>query len=387
MLLRAIRDAALAVLDHRVLLGHAAHAGEADVLLVDAVDQVFVGAVADRNEVRIHLRDHAVAFLELRDLLLAERAIRIPRIGVDPAVLVVDRHPGVAEVGLAGQRGGRGAVRGQRELRAAPVAHAIVGAARATHDEADLVLEDREQRQRILADPAQALLVGRRIGVRVRGHARCRHVQEREVRGVERALDRLRPIAFLQLLGDVAVRLRQGRELELRQLGQFALPGIGSHVGPDHAAVLARRVGLEPQRLVVARAGRHVGQLHRAPLQVELPAMEHAADRAVLVASEVQVRAAVRAARVDQSDHALAVAEDHQPLAHDVHAHRRAVALRQFARQRHGLPEAAKELAHRCLGPGAGEHVVVGGAEHRGRLLVGGVVQCAAAAVRGSRMP
>jgi hypothetical protein len=68
---------------------------------------------------------------------------------------------------------------------------------------------------------------------------------------------------------------------------------------------------------VVARARRHVGQVDRVARHVELPAVVDAAQPAFLVAAVIQVRAAMRAAPVEQPDPAVRVAEGDQFLAHD----------------------------------------------------------------------
>src|SRR6185369_1918581 len=94
---RPVGDQALAVLRQRVMLGDAAHSGERAVLLLLAVEEIVVGAVAQRHVARPELGELAVAaLLEARALLLGERPLGMPGVGVDPARFVVDRHPGVA---------------------------------------------------------------------------------------------------------------------------------------------------------------------------------------------------------------------------------------------------------------------------------------------------
>ena len=155
MLARAVGDDALAVLGQRVLLRDPAHARERPVLLVVAVDQEVVRAIAQGHEARSELGHLAVsAFLELGALLVGKRPFRVPCIDVDPAGFVGDRHPGVAEVSFTGHGRGRDRVRRQHELGDAPVQVLSVRPARAADHEADLVLEDRELRHRVVAQPA-----------------------------------------------------------------------------------------------------------------------------------------------------------------------------------------------------------------------------------------
>jgi hypothetical protein len=72
VLARAVRDEALAVLDHGVLLGHALDAGERAALLIDAIDEVVVVAVAHRHPVRVDLGVHAAPGPEARTLGVGE---------------------------------------------------------------------------------------------------------------------------------------------------------------------------------------------------------------------------------------------------------------------------------------------------------------------------
>ena len=70
------------------------------------------------------------------------------------------------------------------------------------------------------------------------------------------------------------------------------------------------------------RALRLVHHVHAAAVDVELPAVVDAAQPALLVAAEEERGAAVRAELVEQPDPALRVAEGHQVLAQQLHAHR-----------------------------------------------------------------
>ena len=100
----------------------------------------------------------------------------------------------------------------------------------------------------------------------------------------------------------------------------------GSQVGPDDAAGLVHRVGPHPDLLAErGRLARHVDAL---AVHVERPPVVHAAQRRVLVAPEVQRRAAVRAVLLHQPDPAAGVPERHQVLAQQPHPRRRAARAR-----------------------------------------------------------
>ena len=125
---------------------------------------------------------------------------------------------------------------------------------------------DLDHRPRVLCDPAH--VVGR--------HPRQRidkmlldvedfvfflveaQMREGEMRGVDRAFQRLHPVAVLPFLGDVAVRGRQQRHLQRRQFRH----GVGrAHIGPDHVAPFAHRIGLDADQVFgveIGIGGRHV---------------------------------------------------------------------------------------------------------------------------------
>ena len=143
---------------------------------------------------------------------------------------------------------------------------------------------------------------------------------------------------------DVAVRGRHQRHLQRRQFGHCA---GRAHIGPDHLAPFAHRIGLDADQVLgveIGIGGRHVDA---AAVGVEFPAVIDAADAAFLVAAEPEIGAAVRAMLIDDADHAARVAEGQQLLAHDDDLLRRAVGFRQFLRQQHRQPEPAQQFAHR----------------------------------------
>ncbi len=226
-----------------------------------------------------------------------------------------------------------------------------------------------EFRHRVVADPAQPSLVRGRIGILVRRYRRCRHVQEGEVRRIEVALHHLRPVALDKLLGDVAPFRRHQAEFHLRHLGHRVRR---AHPGPDDVAVFACGVGLDLHRLMVTHAGRYVRQVDRLAGHVELPAVIDAAQPAFLVAAVEHVRAAMRAADVDEADASLGVAEGDQLFAHDRDANWHAIRFRQFLGQGDRLPEAPEIRAHAGARISAGQEFVVFRRKHS--FLPGSIV-------------
>ena len=186
-------------------------------------------------------------------------------------------------------------------------------------------------------------------------------MREGEMRGVDRAFHRLHPVAVLPFLGDVAVRGRHQRHF---QRGQFRHLLRRAHIGPDHVAPFAHRIGFDADQVLgveIGIGGRHVDA---AAVGVELPAVIDAADAAFLVAAEPEIGAAMRAILVDDADHAARVAEGEQFLAHHDDLLRRAVGFRQFRRQQHRHPEPAQQFAHSRSRAALGQEFVVFCAEH-----------------------
>jgi hypothetical protein len=186
-------------------------------------------------------------------------------------------------------------------------------------------------------------------------------MREGEVRSVDRAFQRLHPVAVLPFLRNVTVRRRQQRHFQIRQFGHLI---DWAHIGPDHVAPFPHRIGLDPDQVLgveVGIGGRHVDA---AAVGVELPAVIDAADAAFLVTPHPEIGAAVRTILIDHADHAACVAEGEQLLAHDHDLFRRAVGVRQFFGQQHGDPEAAEQFAHAGAGTALGEEFVVFCAEH-----------------------
>src|SRR5215470_9266940 len=86
MLLGAILDRTLAVLDGGVLLADAGDTGEARGFLLPPIDQVVVSPIAQRQVILIDNRMHAEAAGDLRAFGVGERPIGAPAVGVEPTV-------------------------------------------------------------------------------------------------------------------------------------------------------------------------------------------------------------------------------------------------------------------------------------------------------------
>ena len=367
MLARAVGDQALAVLHHGVLFRHTAHAGEGAMALLFAVDGVIVGAIAQRHIVGTDFADHAVTHGKLGALRISERAIWIPRVGVNPALGIGDRHPGLALIVLARQCVRRQAVIRREVLADAPVQVVAIGDARCTSGESRCVLDKTKLRQRIIAHPLQAILIGVGVRVRRRSHFGRRHVQEGKVCRVERSFNRLRPVALLQFFRNVAVC---GRNQPGFERGQGGRRTARPHIRPDHLGEFTRRVSLDAHLALIRGIGWHVRHLDAVTVEIEFPAVVDAANCAIFVAAEKQIRSAVRTGRLHQTDTPVAGAESDQVFVHHLDANWRAILLRQFTRQSDRLPEVAEVAAHRGVRAGARQEFVVFTAQHGGFPVV-----------------
>src|SRR5262249_23876796 len=100
-----------------------------------------------------------------------------------------------------------------------------------------------------------------------------------------------------------------------------------------------------------------------AALGVEQPAVERAAQSALFQPPEGEIGAAVRAGAIEQAVTALVVPEQHEIFAEKANGLYRPVAL-QFVEQRRGLPVTPHQLARRPAAAGAGDEIILLGAQH-----------------------
>ena len=192
------------------------------------------------------------------------------------------------------------------------------------------------------------------------GVRRYRAVQDRRMRGIDAALERLQPVALLPHLRDVAVGFRHLRPFESRRRRHLV---ARPHIGPDHPADLGGRIG--GQADLVTERLRLVHLLDAIAVHVELPAVINAAQAGFLVAPEPQGGAAVRAELVDEPNASLAVAKADELFAKQLHAHRRAIRLGQFARQKGRDPISPQHVAHRSARSYPRHQLVLFACQHR----------------------
>ena len=147
--------------------------------------------------------------------------------------------------------------------------------------------------------------------------------------------------------------------VEIRKRRRLARPQIGE----QDAALLDHRIGFLPDvgaQIAVVRLGR---RLQALAVDVEQPAMKRAAQAAVLQPPIGEIGAAMRAMPPDQPVAALVVLEDDEVFAEQPHRLYRPVAG-ELIDQRGRLPIAAHQIAGRGAGRGAGDEIVLLGAEH-----------------------
>ncbi len=188
-----------------------------------------------------------------------------------------------------------------------------------------------------------------------------RAVQVDRVHGVDAALDGLRVVVLLEVPGDVTVAVRHARPLEL---GHRLHVLLRAHVRPEDAAALPD--GVRPQldlvpEVAVRGLGRHVDAL---AVDVELPAVVGAAEAHLLVAPEEEVRVAVRAETVDQSDLPDAVPERDEPLTQQGDTDGHAVGFGDVFGEKERDPVAAHQRAHLRSGTDAGQPFVIQCTQH-----------------------
>src|SRR6266699_6845436 len=361
MLLGPVSDGSHAFLHRRILHGEAPDAVVvAAALLLGAVDQVIVAAVGRRTErPGYQLGMNAVAVLDELDMLLGYGMGGMKRHRPRHAIFVVHGHPRVAVERVAGV-GGNERIPRHDPLRDPPVIVAGIRIAPRANDQAAGRVEDVEGGFRGFRELRARGVPMEWVGGQIPA------VQERNMAGIDAALDRLQVVALLPPLGGDAMRRGQMHPLEVRQRRLFLRR---PHVGPDDSAQLHARVGLELDALAHAAFFRLRGQVHALAVHVVLPPVIRAAQPALLVAAEPQRHAAVGAELVDQGDSPLRIAEGNQLLSEQFHADGRAVALRQLPVEQRGYPVAPEQLAHRRAGAGAGEEFIHLAGQHGPSLL------------------
>ena len=242
---------------------------------------------------------------------------------------------------------GEHAVEGEEEVGHAPVAAAVLLPPLRSVREARVRVDDMEAGAPLLQVHAVLWRV-----LRVEPA-----VQEVQMRCVEFTLEGLHPVAFVDELVAVAeLVLRDETPLELGDAGSVVL--VLSHVYPGHAAEVGAAVGRDPHLALEVARRRLVGHIDAVARDVELPAVVGAADAALLVPTEVEARAPVRAAVLNERGGAVGVAPRQQVLAEQAHPQWLPVA-RQLPAVGDRQPVAAHELAHRRAWPHLAQQVHV----------------------------
>ena len=219
----------------------------------------------------------------------------------------------------------------------APVVVAVLGVAARADVEAAGALDHLEHRLHV----AQVVLVAlraleQRIAVELAASA-----------GTRRGWNRCRlpsPAASCDSCSRFDMKLRLGRHHGEFPLRQRRLLLGRAHVGPQHAAALDQRIGLQFDLLAEAALGRLRRHLDALAGVVVFPAVIGAAQPVLLVAAEPQRDAAVRAELVGQRIAALRVAPGQQPLGQQLHPHRRAFVLRQFLGEQRRAASSARNI-------------------------------------------
>src|SRR6266568_2204764 len=250
---------------------------------------------------------------------------------------------------IAAPVGGNEGVPGHDPLRDPPIIVAGIRIAPRADDQAAGRVEDVEAGLRGFREPRARGIPMEWVGGQIPA------VQERNMAGIDAALDRLQVVALLPPFGGDAMRRGQMHPLEVRQRRLFLRR---PHVGPDDSAQLHARVRLELDALAYSALFRLGGQVHALAVHVVLPPVVRAAQPALLVAAEPERHAAMGAELVDDADAPFAVAERDQVLSQQLHANGGAVALRQLPVEQRGYPVAPEQLAHRRAGARAGKEYI-----------------------------
>ena len=178
-------------------------------------------------------------------------------------------------------------------------------------------------------------------------------MQERGVRRIDADFQRLQPVAIDVALERKGMAVGRDETVDLRKRRRFAF----AEISPEDAALLDHGIRALPDALAQVRVLRLRGRFQALAGYIEQPAMEGAAQPAILQPAEGEVGAAMRAVAVDQAVAAFLVAKQHEVLAEQFDRAHRPRSL-QLVDQRRRLPVHPHQLAAGVLAPGAGDQVV-----------------------------
>ncbi len=337
-----------------------AHARIGRVLLLVRIEAVVVALVLARDVVRQFVELQALApHLVLVDWRAEAGEDRVPVMSgvVDWHVPLRDRHlarhrnhEGMREyqIGDAHMRAG------VADLPQGDDAHAVVGRL------------DLDLRARMLThDPGHRhvgvdRMIAEQLAVTLRHVLVLEEaVQKRGMRRIDADFERLQPVAVDHALEREGVGRGRDEAVEVRQRGRLA----AAHIREQDAALLDHRVGLLTDVGAHSAAFRLGRRLQALAGDVEQPAVECAAQPAVLQPAIGQIGTAMRAAALNQAVAALVVAEHHEVFAEQAHRLDRPVAG-ELIDERGGLPVAPHQHARRRIGSGPGDQIILLGAQH-----------------------
>ena len=174
------------------------------------------------------------------------------------------------------------------------------------------------------------------------------------VRRIDADLERLQPVAVDQALEGEGMGAGCQEAVEVGEGGRFAV----AEIGEDDAVLHHHGIGALAHPLAEHAALGLGRRLEALAVDIEQPAMEQAAQAAILQPAVGEIGAAMRAVAVEQAVTATLVAEQHEILAQ--HADRlgrpRTVEL---LGQRHRMPIVAHQRAAPGAGPDAGDQLVL----------------------------
>ena len=315
------------------------------------VHQVIIGFVLQRNEGAGHVL-HMDAGTVMHGFLfaLAQIAARVIVDAPGPAVLVIDRHPGMRAQRMIGARRNDG-VPGHDPGRDAPVVAVFLGLATCAHQQPAAVFGDIEFHFQVALVVFVALGADKqRIGIE------CTGMQEGDMRGIDAAFHRLQVIDFLEALGHIALRRTHMGPFDGRWC---RLQFRRAHVGPDDVTQFDARIALELDATGHAAVGRLGGNLDALAAAIKFPAVIRAAQSVFFIATKPQRHTAMGAKLVDEIDLAAAVAKGDQLLGQQLDPHRRTVRLGQFPGMQRRYPVAPEQISHQAAGSGLGQFLVL----------------------------
>ena len=157
------------------------------------------------------------------------------------------------------------------------------------------------------------------------------------MRRIQADLDRLQPVAIEMAFESKHVTVGGDETIQRRQRRRRALAEKAEH---DAAALLYRIRSLS-HAAADAALERLAGSVEALPFGIEQPAMEQAAQAAILQTTEGEVGTPVRTVAIQQSQAPIRTSEQNQVVTEDANGFDRAGAF-QLRGQRHGLPVAAQ---------------------------------------------